>query len=383
MIEKYRRRKVFRDKKFFQLNFIPDKVYESEEMGEVAKFFADFIDYDFSDAIFLVGPSGTGKTLSVRYLMREMMELVDGSSVGVSYLNCRAFGTKYAAIRRIGLDLGAEIPARGLGASDAYERMFERMRNYEKVLIVLDEVEKLKGFDNLIYNLTRASEVYGVEVPISLIFISNNIHLFKLLDEATSSSLNMRSIVFDRYDADELYEIIKYRAEMGLNPEFYDDSTLRYIAAKSARHSGDARLAISSLYRSAEFCEEREVPLTKEVVDKTFKEAVEEVELDTLRKIHFHALLVLYAISRIVKNEEESVYVKDAYEEYKKVCEKMREECMSYMHFHNHLSYLQSLDTVLLTREKGERGGYRVSVHLNIPPEGVGRVVRERLEKGY
>ncbi len=193
------------------MNFVPEEVYESEEISEVAKFFADFIDYDFSDAIFLVGPSGTGKTLSVRYMIREMRELTE--NIGVSYLNCRAFSTKYAAIRRIAMDLGIDIPVRGLGSSEAYEKLFERVRNFKKVLIVLDEVEKLKNYDNLIYNLTRASEIYEVDVPISIIFISNNIHLFRILDDATSSSLNMnmKSIVFDRYNADELYEIIRER----------------------------------------------------------------------------------------------------------------------------------------------------------------------------
>ena len=381
MIERFRKRGVFKEKKYFQLNFVPEEVYESEEISEVAKFFADFIDYDFSDAIFLVGPSGTGKTLSVRYMIREMRELT--ANIGVSYLNCRAFSTKYAAIRRIAMDLGIDIPVRGLGTSEAYEKLFERVRNFKKVLIVLDEVEKLRNYDNLIYNLTRASEIYEVDVPISIIFISNNIHLFRILDDATSSSLNMKSIVFDRYNADELYEIIRYRAENGLNSDIYDNAVLRYIAAKSARRSGDARLAISSLYKSAEFCDENDIKITEEVVDKTFKEALEEIELDTLKKIHFHALLILYAMSKMIRKEEESVYVKEVYNKYRRICIELGEEYMSYMHFYNHLSYLQSLDTVLLTKERGSRGGYRISAHLNVPASGVEKVLKERINEMY
>ena len=92
------------------------------------------------------------------------------------------------------MDLGIDIPVRGLGTSEAYEKLFERVRNFKKVLIVLDEVEKLRNYGNLIYNLTRASEIYEVDVPISIIFISNNIHLFRILDDATSSSF---LIIFD------------------------------------------------------------------------------------------------------------------------------------------------------------------------------------------
>lgn len=382
IIERQRGKGIFTDKIFFRLNYIPEKVYECEEMDKVAKFFADFLDYNVSDDIFLVGPSGTGKTLSALYLVKELFDL-STQKIGKSYVNCRTNSTEYGAIQQIAFDLGVKLPARGLGTSEGYKRTFESIKDYDRILIILDEVEKLKDLTNIVYAFTRGNEVFGVDVPISLIFITNNIHIFQRLDVPTKSSLHLHSVVFDRYNADELYKILVDRARFGLKSDCYDETSLRYIAAKTAKITGDARLAILSLEMAGKYCEVNKVAtISPEVIDKTFGEAMDALELNTLYKINFQPLLILYSLATLAKNTEEAIYIKKIYERYKTLCISAGEDILSYSQFHHHLSYLQSQDTILLTREKHFKGGYRVLAQLNILPDGVRKIFNERLQEG-
>ncbi len=78
-------------------------------MGKVAKFFADFLDYNVS-----------------------------------------THSTEYGAIQQIAFDPGVKLPARGLGTSEGYKRTFEAIKKYDRILLILDEVKKLKDLTNIV-----------------------------------------------------------------------------------------------------------------------------------------------------------------------------------------------------------------------------------------
>jgi len=134
---------------------------------------------------------------------------------------------------------------------------------------------------------------------------------------------------------------------------------------------------------AGKYCEvNNAATISLEVIDKAFGEAMDALELNTLYKINFQPLLILYSLATLAKNTEEAFYIKKIYERYKTLCMSAGEDILSYSQFHHHLSYLQSQDTILLTREKHFKGGYRVLAQLNILPEGVRKIFNELLNEG-
>ena len=79
-----------------------------------------------------------------------------------------------------------------------------------------------------------------------VIMLANNQHLLQELDPATRSSLQPTPLHFKNYDAAQLQEILRERAQRGLHN--WDEGTLAQIAAMTTRLvNSDARVAIKTL----------------------------------------------------------------------------------------------------------------------------------------
>ena len=127
--------------------------------------------------------------------------------------------------------------------------------------VILDEIDCLKSKkskDNILYILSRMNESLESS-SINLIGISNILSFKDDLDPRVVSSLCEEEIVFPAYNARELYDILKERADLAFNEGVVDEGALRLCSALAASESGDARRAISLLRKGAEIAERRKL----------------------------------------------------------------------------------------------------------------------------
>ena len=106
---------------------------------------------------------------------------------------------------------------------------------------------------------------------IGLICISNTRRYFLVLDPRITSRLSFKSVLFPPYSNEELYTILKQRANRAFYPNACSRQILELISDLVAN---DARVAIQTLRNAAYVAEQRNRrKITSKDVEKAYEEA--------------------------------------------------------------------------------------------------------------
>ena len=128
--------------------------------------------------------------------------------------------------------------------------------NKKAIVLVLDEIDQAvkKISDNFIYTLTRLnSELKNAQI--SIVGISNSLTFMDNLDPRVRSSLGEEEIVFPPYNALQLQDILRERAEQAFKEGILEEGVIAKCAAFAAREHGDARRALDLLRVAGELAE--------------------------------------------------------------------------------------------------------------------------------
>jgi len=248
---------IFRNEEVFQPDYLPDELLHREsELQDIVFAVKALEDKRRQPSTVIFGPPGTGKTCASKYVVKEFC---DYSQRAIPiYVNCWQSGTRYSVLSKIAQSINALVPSTGITIEELFVRMRETLAESGKIpLIILDEADVLQknNEEEVLYDLLRAEETYGM--PFGLLVITNDVHFISKLDQRIRSSLAQGSVEFCAYTPQELKDILKERAKLGLFPGVYDEDILGICAGFAAKNGGDARLGISLLWMSAKNAEKR------------------------------------------------------------------------------------------------------------------------------
>ena len=122
---------IFREKTVLLSSYDPDDVlYRKEQLQEVANILAPALRLEKPSNLFIYGKTGTGKTLSVRHVLRSMVEIAQKNQVPLKsiYINCklkRVADTEYRLISQLIKEFGQEVPSTGLPTDEVYKIFFK------------------------------------------------------------------------------------------------------------------------------------------------------------------------------------------------------------------------------------------------------------------
>jgi len=231
---------------------LPDELlYRDAELQATADAVKPLLRKRYPDNLFIHGKSGTGKTSCVRYIMRQLSEHSD--NVLPVYVNCWENYTQLAVYNRIIEEMKLPLPRRGMATDEVFDRILQYVKNYNKpILLVLDEMDGLRH-PELLYAVARANEKDGI--LFGIVAITNNSSLLAGLDARIRSSLRFSDREFKQYSEDQIFGILRSRAEAGLVPGSWDERLLRKMAA--GVKDGSARVALHQLWKAAKKAENK------------------------------------------------------------------------------------------------------------------------------
>ncbi len=320
---------LFQDKKVLQASYIPDTIpHRDEQISQIAEILAPALRIEKPSNLFVYGKTGTGKTLSIKYTADQLLDVAQTKEIPlkVIYINCKLkkiADTEYRLIAELARFFGKAIPPTGLPTDEVYNIFFQAMDAKQQVIIlILDEIDQLvkKAGDAIIYNLTRINGDLK-KAQLSIIGISNDLLFVDALDPRVKSSLSEEELVFPPYNALQLQDILKKRADTAFKINILGPGVVAKCAAFAAREHGDARRALELLRVAGELAERKGKPNIS-IGDLDLAE--EKIERDRFIDIistqpkQFQASL--YSILLIAEKAKQAIFTGDVYELYKKIC---------------------------------------------------------------
>ncbi|MCH7902814.1 AAA family ATPase [archaeon] len=269
-----REKSVFQDERFLYPEFIPELLpHREKEIESLVYCFDPILKGRKPLNVFLAGPTGVGKTVSAKYVLRELEDNFD--RVKSLYLNCFEYNSRPAILAAIANFVGAGIPRRGLATDELFTKMLESMGKCGFTpIVILDEVDQLlvsEQNSKILYDLLRIVE-YEKD-RIGIIMISNDVELIAKLDSRIKSSLAEQTIIFDPYTPEQLKSILKERADLSFQKNSLEKEVVNVAAAHAAKLGGDCRVAIESLLKAGRIAERENTGLvTIENLQKSFED---------------------------------------------------------------------------------------------------------------
>jgi len=243
--------KIFKDEQILKPDYVPDEIlHRDKEISEIVASLQPLINSRTPENIFIFGPPGIGKTLSVKYVLRQLEEYT--SRIRTVYINCWEYDTRYGVLSAICNDLGEILPRRGLSSDEVLSKLVEAYTrdNLKGMVVVLDEFDRLfygiRDESNVLYDLARATE--NLNINISTISISNYKDILTRFDPRIKSSLVSHVIEYKPYDITALKDILRERARYAFYSTALDKEVIPLCSAIGVKSGGDARVALAALW---------------------------------------------------------------------------------------------------------------------------------------
>lgn len=308
---------VFADKDLVRPETIIDEdriVGRDEQLERVIDNLRPALDGSGLPNMLLNGPSGTGKSLIVNAVCKQIVALCESQNIrfGVVSLNCERPNSLdqavYRLVKTVADDVGADagVPQTGVSTDQKFERLYELIDTYyDSVVFILDEIDLLVGpyddnaFSSLLYQLSRAESLGNIEGSVSVTALTNYTHFMEDLNSRAESSFNPDDIFFDDYDANQLRAILKNRRDAFKQGALQED-VIPLVAAFGSQTHGDARKAIDLFRWAGEIAERDGSDVVSEDHVRTAQEKYDENR--TLRHVNGLASqkkLALYATAAV------------------------------------------------------------------------------------
>jgi len=332
--------------------------------------------------LFVYGQTGTGKTLSVQFVRREMIKRAEKNSLPlrVEYLNCKlrkVSDTEYRILAELIKKAGSSVPATGLPTDQVYNKFVDIIEQEKKLFVlILDEIDQAvkKISDNFLYNLTRLNTELS-HSQICLVGISNDLKFLESLDPRVKSSLSEEEIVFPPYNAIQLQEILKERAEKAFKKNVLETGVIEKCAAYAAREHGDARRALDLLRIAGELAERNgDKKINIEHVDLANEKIDRDKMIDVVEVAPKQFQLTLLSIIKLFEERKDKIFTGDVYNTYHNLCLKAKTEVLTQRRISDIIAEIDMLGLInARVISKGRHGRTR-EIKLSIPEKILGKI---------
>jgi cell division control protein 6 len=283
--------------------------HREEEQQTIEESFKSMIGNQETIDLLCTGPSGTGKTATVKQAAEQVKQ---EKPINICYVDCFSQKTRFEVLYQL-LDKKVELPRDGVSTEKVVEELAKKARKRPTVLIVDNADKELN--DETLFDLARFRSSTVVLIANQENFLSD------FSDQVRSRLSGTQKVEFQRYTEQQLVDLMK--EQPGYSHTEISEQDLHRIAEKSG---GDARIALNSLKKlqheiktSTQDSTEEDLhsvlkDLESEVAEKLNEEEWEKLDLNKDQKL----------IYKILKDADGDLPSGELYERYRNKVESPR-----------------------------------------------------------
>ncbi|MGC8983198.1 MAG: ORC1-type DNA replication protein [Desulfurococcaceae archaeon] len=401
--EELNRPSIFRSRESLMPEHLPEKLpHRENELRSLVSYFKHLVTSpgSISQRVLIVGGVGTGKTALSKLFGRVFTRMAREKGYNVSYahVNCHRNRTLFNVIYDLSRQLGIPLPSRGLSAKEMFDAVLAYLEELDSyAIIALDEFHYFASVSGseAVYFISRTYDVFEGTKRVNFIFIASDTSKLAFLNPATEGYLLRHIVKLEPYTSSQLFDILKYRAELSFYEGTYDDEVLKFIAEYEGVDKGgggNARHALEILLFAGDLAEkEGKRKIELEHVRKAIMSLSRDIVSvsDAIKYSTLHELLVLLSIIRLLrKTGKREVRMGEVEEEYRIVCETLNEVPRRHTQLYE---YVRNLARSGIIRAEPSGKGYRgrstlISLHygpLDFLEKYVLDLVKKRKELGF
>uniref|UniRef100_A0A7C3MA57 ORC1-type DNA replication protein n=1 Tax=Archaeoglobus fulgidus TaxID=2234 RepID=A0A7C3MA57_ARCFL len=331
---------VFKKLEVFDPDYVPDELlFRDSQIRQLVSCIKPALLNSSPINAFCLGPPSTGKTSTIKYVLREAER---DAGILYSYIRIPRFREPYKVFSKIFQDVfGQQSPPSGVSKTVLMDRLWSKLD--EPLLIVLDDINFLsKAYANeILYEILKAPEEYGVKVGIFA--AATDVKFPLLLDPFVGAVFHYTEIHYPPYSYQEMKEILKRRVDYGFYEDAFDEGAFSRVV-ELAYNAGDVRYGIYLLKAAGMNAESRG---SRKVEEKDVELAHAGESLSFVAKILTALNSEERAVLRIIYSSD-TISTGDLYEQ---VSNEIR---MSYRKYYNILEKLERLKLIEISF--GEKG---------------------------
>ena len=340
---------VIKDLQVLDFDYVPEQLPHREgQLRQLAQLFRPLLSNVSQNAV-ICGPVGTGKTVIAKRFCTQFTAIArkQGKHIEYVHINCRKRSTNSMVLLGVLNHFDPRFPDRGFSVQEMLQVLARQLQRREtQLLLVLDEADALlkKDGSNLIYDLTRFSDESVKQTnPVSIIMISQK-DVLPFLDASALSTFKRSNIInLNKYQRDELVEIIHQRITLGFHQGTVADDSVELIA-DIASEWGDARFAIELLWKAGLAADQNHEDLVMpDLVRAAKAETYSVVTENKLKNLGRHQIITLLAVAkRLDKDKTAYVTTGNLEKTYRITCEEYEEKPRAHTMFWNYLKEIEN-----------------------------------------
>lgn len=379
---------VFRDRDVLSPSYLPASLpHRKEHIDHIASILAPALKGQRTSNLLFLGKTGTGKTAAAKFVGQQLNTIIQSenlSKLDYIYINCQMVDTHYGILYEISKrffskeeqDSGIAPPPTGWSLDRLFQVLQGRIREKNRVVVVvLDEIDKFvtKSGDDALYTLIKMNESEGQgkdagPAKVSIIGISNDLRFTELLDPRVRSRLSDEKLVFPPYDAGQLSDILKHRAELAFEKDAISESVINLCAAVEAHEHGDARRAIDLLRVAGEIADrDREPKLMEPHVQKARNRIELDCVLEAIKTLPTQSKLLLLGVLLNAEVGNERLTTGEVYNTYKDLSRKVGMTVLTQRRIGDLISELDMLGILNAQVRSYGRGGRTKEIMSSVP----------------
>ena len=355
--------------------YIPARLpHREHQIRQVAEILAPALRGNIPSNLLIYGKIGTGKTAVVAQVRADIQRRGEvARKLTFITVNCGNVETPYSLLQTIANTFASKEADR-VPTGWSLDRVQATMREWMDVkggivLLILDEIDRLvaRSGDGVLYTLSQVNTELE-KARLVLIGISNDLKFTNNLDARVRSRLNEEKILFPPYDAVQLQDILRDRANEVFREGVVDAGVIERCAAYAALENGDARRALALLRLAAEMAErDRSKRITSDHVVKAKSRLEQDIIVECCRTLPPHCKVLMYAILQAFERRREGVQTGDVYDGYTRLAQRLGLQPLHARSISNYLSELENLGLIRATIVSRGRGGRTREIVVDVP----------------
>jgi len=206
--------------------------------------------------------------------------------------------------------------------------------------LLIDEADNIRPNPDAFLTYLAKTLPRKVSCRLILILLTNRLDWEKTLDPRILSFLKKTDIIFEPYDALDLLEILKLRAEKALRIDRVDQAALKKVAAYASRETGDARKAVELLAKAVRVAEETSGHLGEKEVDTAETRLEVDKTVELINALATQQRLALQACYRLLAKGASKVSTSQSFESYQNLCQEQKTRALTQRRFSDMVGFL-------------------------------------------